>query len=86
MDDSELLEELLGATRELGVEILWKEGDFASGFCRLKDRRLLVLNPSLPVAKKIEIICQGLARIDHSRIFLRPAIRQRIETCHKSLA
>lgn len=80
MTDSELLEELLAATRELEIEVVWKEGDFAGGFCRLKGRHLLVLSPSLPVNTKIDVICQGLARMDLSSVFLRPAIRQRIES------
>ena len=80
MNDSELLEELLKATEELGIEVLWKDGDFKGGFCRIKDRQLLVISPSLPLASKIDLICRGLARLDHSRVFLRPAIRRRIET------
>jgi murein endopeptidase len=78
MRNSELLSKLEEIVDQLGLELRWDEGDFTGGICRLGDRKILVMNRSLPTFEKIRVLCQSLSRADLSRIFVLPAIREQI--------
>ncbi len=76
--DTELLSQLEGVVGQLGLELRWDEGDFTGGICRLGDREILVMNRSLPTFEKIRVLCRNLSHADLSKIFVLPAIRERI--------
>ena len=78
MQNAELLSHLEGIVDQLGLELRWDEGDFTGGICRFGDRKILVMNRSLPTFEKIRLLCQNLSQADLSKIFVLPAIREQI--------
>ncbi len=78
MQDAELLSKLEEVVDQLGLELRWDEGDFTGGICRLGDRKILVMNRSLPTVEKIRVLCRNLSHADLSKIFVLPAIREHI--------
>ena len=80
MNDAQLLEKLGEVAKQLGIDLRWDEGEFSGGICRLRDRRILVINRSLPTAVKVKVLCRELAHLDISSIFVLPAIRAQIES------
>ncbi len=78
MKDTEVLSNLEEITRQLGLELRWEDGHFASGNCRLENRMMFIINSSLPTFQKIEVLCRELSRFDLSQIFIRPDLRDRI--------
>jgi hypothetical protein len=82
MTDSEILEQLQDMIPKLGIE-LWKaDGDFAGGLCCIRGRKVFLINSALPIRRMVEIMCRELAHQDLTKIFIRPAIRKRIESYH----
>ena len=79
MKDTEVLSNLEEITRQLGLELRWEDGHFASGNCRLENRMMFIINSSLPTFQKVEILCLELSRCDLSQIFIRPDLRDRIQ-------
>lgn len=80
MKNTEFLERLEEVVKQLRVELRWDEGEFAGGICRLGDRRIFLINRSLPTVEKINVLCRGLAQLDISSVFILPEIRARIES------
>ncbi len=78
MRNAELLSKLEEIVGQLGLELRWDEGDFTGGICRLGDRKILVMNRSLPTFEKIRVLCLNLSHADLSKIFVLPAIREQI--------
>ena len=78
MQDAEVLVKLEEIIQQLGLELRWEEGDFTGGICRLGEREMVVMNRSLPTFEKIRVLCRDLSQADLSRIFVLPAIRERI--------
>ncbi|MDA2934018.1 hypothetical protein MYX82_06710 [Acidobacteria bacterium AH-259-D05] len=78
MQDREVLEQLEELVFQLGLELRWEEGEFTGGICRLKHKRIFLVNRSLPTFEKIRVLCRELSQADLSRIFVLPALRELI--------
>ena len=83
MKDAELLEQLEEIVRQLGIELVWDDGEFRGGICRVEGRQLFLMNRILPSSQKVEILCCELSSLDLSQIFILPRVRQRIEQARK---
>ena len=83
MKDAELLEQLEEIVRQLGIELVWDDGEFRGGICRVEGRQLFLMNRILPSSQKVEILCRELSSLDLSQIFILPRVRQRIEQARK---
>ena len=79
MKDAELLEELEEIIRQLGIELVWDDGEFRGGICRVEGKQLFLMNRVLPSAQKVEILSRELSSLDLSQLFILPRVRQRIE-------
>lgn len=82
MKDKQVLAKLEEIVGQLGIDLRWDEGEFTGGICRLGERKILVINRSLPIFVKIEVLCRELSRTDLSTIFILPAIREQISRFH----
>ncbi len=71
-----LLEELVA---QVGVSLRYEKGDFKGGLCRVGEQKIMIVHKSLHPAQKIRIMCQELARLDLSQIFIPPKLRELIE-------
>lgn len=79
MSDAELLEELENVMQELGIELRLENGEFNGGLCRIGERPVFLLNRKLPPARRLQILCHYLSRLDLSTLYLLPAVRDRLE-------
>ena len=79
MKDAELLEQLEEIVRQLGIELVWDDGEFRGGICRVEGKQLFLMNRVSPAAQKVEILCRELSSLDLSQLFILPRVRQRIE-------
>lgn len=79
MSEAKMLEELTAVIETLGIELRLGAGDFAGGLCQIENRPVFFLNRKLPTSSRVQILCQGLSRLDLSGIYLLPAIRSRLD-------
>jgi hypothetical protein len=80
IDREALLEELRETCEHLGYSIRYEKGDFNGGHCILKEQRLLVVNRKFTVERKIITIAKALSELGVDAIFVKPAVRDLIET------
>ena len=80
MEEKKLLAQLEEIARQLDIELRWDDGEFTGGSCRLRNKRVLLINRSLPTFLKIEVLCRELSESDLSGIFILPAIREKLST------
>ncbi|MDZ7373357.1 MAG: hypothetical protein ONB23_05240 [candidate division KSB1 bacterium] len=79
MKAEELLQELESCAQRLGVEVRREKGDFEGGLCRVKDRRLIILNEKSPLTRQLRLLARELARLEVDEVYLVPAVRKLIE-------
>ena len=70
---------------ELNIRILQEKGNFNGGYCLLEEQRIIVINKVKPLEQRIRALAQAFSRFDTSQIFLKPAIREMIESEDHSL-
>ena len=63
----------------LNVKIIEEKGNFKGGFCLLEKERIIVINKLNPMEQKIQALAQAFSRLDSSKIYLKPAIRNIID-------
>lgn len=79
MDKRHLLTSLEETVTRLGIEVQSVRGDAPSGLCRLGNRQVLMWNAALTAGQQVSVLCRELARLDLSRVFIVPAVRERLE-------
>ena len=65
---------------KLGIRIIQEKGDFKGGYCLLEEERIIVLNKHKPIEQRIRSLAIVFSYLDTSRIFLKPIIREMIES------
>ena len=70
---------------ELNIRILQEKGNFNGGYCLLEEQRIIVINKHKPIEQRVQALAQAFAKLDTSKIYLKPAIREMIETEDNSL-
>ena len=63
----------------LNIKIIQEKGNFKGGFCLLEKERIIVINKLNPMEQKIRALAQAFSRLDSSKIYLKPAIRNMID-------
>lgn len=76
-----LLQGLEGAAARLGVAVRYEEfrpDDFPtrSGSCLLHGQRLIIIDKSLPVRDRIQVLAQELGHFDLEQLYLVPEVRE----------
>ena len=79
MSDAELLKELETVLQALGIELRFENGEFNGGLCRIGGRPVFLINRKLPPARRLQILCPYLSRLDLSTVYLLPAVRSRLD-------
>ena len=84
MKAEQLYQELRELAQKLDVTVAEKNLHTAgipvkSGLCKVKGRRLFVIDKHLSTHGKNSILADCLARMDHEHIYLVPAVREMIE-------
>ncbi|MFH0786322.1 MAG: hypothetical protein V2B13_01775 [Pseudomonadota bacterium] len=75
------LEELAG---RLGIGIRYEnvnveESSLAGGFCRIKEKYVLIIQPRATINEKVRIITEALKTFPLGDIYVKPALRELIE-------
>ena len=70
---------------ELNIRILQEKGNFNGGYCLLEEQRIIVINKVKPLEQRIRALSQAFSKFDTSQIYLKPAIREMIESEDHSL-
>ena len=63
----------------LDIRIIQGKGNFKSGYCLLEKERIIVINKLNPMEQKIRALARAFSRLDSSKIYLKPAIRNIID-------
>jgi hypothetical protein len=71
------LEEIVG---RLGYKTRYEKGNFEGGYCVLRDSMLIVVNSRNEAEKRISIVARCLKEIGIGDIFVKPHLREIIET------
>lgn len=80
MTDSELLETLERLVPQLGIELRKCDGEFTGAICRVNGKSVFLINSSLSQAKAIEVLCRELSVLDLTKVFVLPAVRDKIKS------
>jgi hypothetical protein len=83
MKEDEVLTGLEGLMADLGVAVRYEKGDFDGGVCKLKDKRLCIVNSTMSPAQRIKVLAAELSQMDLENVFMMPAIRQVIDEVGK---
>ncbi len=75
----QMLTELEEVADKLGFKVRYEKGNFAGGYCILKESRLLVVNSRNEIERRIIIVAKSLKEIGIDDIFVKPNVREIIE-------
>ena len=75
-----IFQDLINISEILGVKIVQEKGNFEGGYCILVKEKIIVINKLKPIEQQIKALAQAFSRWDISEIYLKPAIRQIIES------
>jgi len=83
---SRLLAELQALALRLGVDVRTEPleiglAETRGGLCRVRGRPLVLMDISLPLADRIDVMAAALSTFDLDVIHVSPVVRARIEAC-----
>jgi len=76
----QILTELEEIVMRVGYKVRYEKGNFEGGYCVLKESSLIVVNSRSEMEKRISIVCKCLKEIGVDDIFVKPGIRNIIES------
>ena len=79
MKEQDILLALEDLVANLNIQLRYEKGDFAGGFCRVDDDKIIIVNSEYSRKKKIYLLTRELSRLDLDDVFIVPAIRKLIE-------
>ena len=85
MKPAAIFQEFEQIAEKLNISILQEKGNFNGGYCLLEEERIIVINKLKPIEQRIRSLAQAFAKLDTSQIYLKPAIREMIESEDHSL-
>ena len=66
--------------QNLSIDLRYEKGDFMGGLCKVGNKDVFIINNKLPIEKKIDLMAVELNRLNLEQIYIRPAIRNIIES------
>ena len=85
MKPASMFQEFEQIAEQLNIRIMQEKGNFNGGYCLLEEKRIIVVNKQQPIEQRVWALAQAFAKLDTSKIYLKPAIREIIETEDNSL-
>jgi hypothetical protein len=76
MKEDEILSGLEKLVESLGLQLRYEKGDFAGGYCVVKDQRMIIVNSALATAQRIKVLAGELAEMNLDQVFVLPALRE----------
>lgn len=85
MDETAALGHLEALAHGLGIDIRYEvmEGETAfssGGLCRLKGKQVIIMNKRAEKREKIQTLARALRRFELGHIYVRPAVRDLLES------
>ncbi|HIE05568.1 MAG TPA: hypothetical protein EYP58_02075 [bacterium (Candidatus Stahlbacteria)] len=74
-----ILKELREIAEGLSVSIIFDRLNGQGGYCRLRDQHYIIINNSLSIERKIEMLIDCLGQFPLDQIYIKPRIREIIE-------
>ena len=71
----------------MGIQILQERGNFKGGFCLLFcliEEKFIVVNKLKLIEQRMRVLAKAFSILDTSSIYLKPIIREMIESEHAS--
>ena len=65
---------------KLKICILQEKENFNGGYCLLEEERIIVINKLKPIEQRIRALAQAFSKLDTSKIYIKPSIRELIDT------
>ena len=80
MKPNKLFQELEDIAETLNIKIIQEKGNFEGGYCLLEKEKIIIINKLKPIEQRIQALTKAFSRLDLSQIYLKPAIREIIES------
>ena len=80
MKPDKIFQELEDIAEILNIKIIQEKGNFKGGYCLLEKEKIIVINKLKPVEQRVRALAQAFSRLDTSKIYMKPAIREFIES------
>ena len=65
---------------EMNIQIIQEKGNFKGGYCLLEEEGIIVVNKLKPMEQRVQALARAFAKLDTSSIYLKPVIREMIES------
>jgi len=75
----EVIQDLKAVAGQLGAQVRFEKGDFKGGYCLLKDNKIIVINKSANLQRKVTILSMALKELGVDKIYLNPRTREIID-------
>ena len=75
-----IFQEFEKLAEKMDVKIIQEKGDFNGGYCLLEKEGIIVVNKLKPLEQRIQALGQAFSRLDITHIYIKPVIRDIIET------
>ena len=75
-----ILQEFEQLAEALDVKIIQEKGNFKGGYCLLEKEGIIVVNKLNPIEQRIRALAQAFSKLDISKIYMKPAIRNIIDS------
>lgn len=75
----ELILDLRSVAGQLGAEVRFEKGDFKGGYCLLKESKIIVINKTANLQRKVIILSMALKELGVDQIYLNPRMREIID-------
>ncbi|MFQ5604517.1 MAG: hypothetical protein ACE5HS_14705 [bacterium] len=80
MNEEQILASLEELIAQLSVDLRYEKGDFVGGFYRYNEKEQFVINKSLNIKQKINVLAKELKqKLDVNDLYIVPALREVIE-------
>lgn len=85
MDNTAILSHLEALAESMDIQIRYErlesETSFSTGgLCRIRDKQVIIVNESASLSEKARTLARALKRFDLSRMYIKPALRDFLET------
>ena len=80
MKPDKIFQELEDIAEILNIKIIQEKGNFKGGYCLLEKEKIIVINKLKPVEQRVRALAQAFSLLDTSQIYMKPAIREFIES------
>lgn len=75
----ETIQELKALAQQLGAEVRFEKGDFKGGYCILKENKVIVINKTANLQRKVMILSMALKELGIEQLYLTPKLREIID-------